>query len=102
MGPRSDERGNARSSLNTKSFILRLQWGHARMSVETGSPELRVINGRWLQWGHARMSVETIAEAFAVTEQTVLQWGHARMSVETASPRAVRSGSIRFNGATLG
>ena len=85
MGPRSDERGNLVIPARPFGGPTPLQWGHARMSVETDRQDAGAVAlGFALQWGHARMSVETGVIPGTNEIADWLQWGHARMSVETS------------------
>ena len=117
----------AARTLRDFAITFLLQWGHARMSVETPGMSYYYDRGtdasmgprsdergntvtgysystaKTLQWGHARMSVETAVHAEVMVERDLLQWGHARMSVETDQlSLGVCEIPPRFNGATLG
>ena len=71
--------------LQPNHATLRLQRGHARVSVDSG----RMLQIGWaaglLQRGHARVSVDSAEKIAALRVALTLQRGHARVSVERPS-----------------
>ena len=72
-----------RSIVGHTSRFGELQWGHAKICVETvvlfSSRSCRLL----LQWGHAKICVETVQVAVVTGVSLELQWGHAKICVET-------------------
>ena len=83
MGPRFCKRGNYNPEVRLIELEIRLQWGHAFVSVETAGMLTHNSAHVKLQWGHAFVSVETAGDFADYPLQLVLQWGHAFVSVET-------------------
>ncbi len=59
MGPRSQKRGNNRSTIEAGINHGLLQWGRAHRSAETPRQLLRTLPLSRLQWGRAHRSAET-------------------------------------------
>ncbi len=112
MEPRSIERGNIITVADRAYITIRLQWSHARLSVETSNGAAKRGNGqrasmeprsiergnlsrlrRFARSGIASMEPRSI-ERGNICEGTklnplliLLQWSHARLSVETMRVR---------------
>ena len=77
MGPRSDDRGNAKAQRNPTRHDL-------------------------LQWGRDRMIAEMMLAAFQCLAEKALQWGRDRMIAEIFCRYSNIQRRKRFNGAAIG